>query len=114
MTDRPRKFDGENRQTEELAPENQNAEQDDAAEQTQTFANEALGRSADDFGLEDSKKLPTGDDSDDVEDLVDHMRQMVSSGRIDNSAYTGEPNLDDNEDKYGPGAKEDDLRSDGT
>jgi hypothetical protein len=114
MTDRPRKFDGEDRQTEDLAPENQNAEQDDSGEQAQTVADESLGRSDGDFGLEDSEKVSTGDDSDDVEDIVDHMRQMVSSGRIDNSAYNGEPNLDDNEDKYGPGAKEDDLRGDGT
>lgn len=114
MTDRPRKFDGEDRQTEDLAPENQNAEQDDEDAQSQTLADAALGRSSDDLGLEDTEKVPTGEEGDDVEDVVDHMRQMVSSGRIDNSAYTGEPNYDDDEDKYGPGAKEDDLRSDGT
>ena len=41
------------------------------------------------------------------------MKQMVSSGRIDNAAYAGEPNMDDDEDKYGPGASEDDLPDDG-
>jgi hypothetical protein len=107
MTERPRKFDGEDRQTEDLAPENLNAEQEDADEQAQTLADEALGRSSDDFLPEDSEKVPTGEEGDDVEDLVDHMEQMASNGRIDNSAYRGEPNLDDNEDKYGPAAKED-------
>ena len=64
MTDRPRKFDGEDRQTEDLAPENQNAEQDDSGEQAQTVADESLGRSAAEFGLEDSEKVSTGEDSD--------------------------------------------------
>lgn len=114
MTDRPSKFDGEERQTEDLAPENQNAEQDDAGDQAQTLADEARGRSAGEFPTDESEKVPTGSDGDDVEDLVDHMEQMVSSGRIDNSAFRGEPNLDDDEDKYGPASKEDDLRSDGT
>lgn len=114
MTDRPNRFEGEDEQTRNLAPENENAEQDDAGEQSQTLADEALGRSSGDFATDESEKVSTGDESDDVEDLVDHMKQMVSSGRIDNSAYNGEPNYDDNVDKYGPGAKEDDLRGDGT
>src|ERR1700741_80281 len=98
MTDRPKKFEGEDRQTEELAPENRNAEQADANRQAQPFADEALGRSSDDFGLDDTEKVPTGEDSDDVEDLVDHMNQMVRSGRIDNDAYRGERNDDDEDD----------------
>ena len=114
MTDRPNRFEGEERQTERLAPENQNAEQDDTGEQAQTLADEARGRDAGEFATDDSEKVSTGEESDDVEDVVDHMEQMVSSGGIDNSAYAGEPNFDDNEDKYGPGSKEDDLRSDGT
>lgn len=113
MTDRPRKFAGEDRQTEELAPENQNAEQSDIDEQAQTLAAEAAGRSSGDFATDRSDKVSTGEEGDDVEDLVDHMKQMVTSGRIDNSAYAGEPNFDDNEDKYGPASKEDDLPSDG-
>lgn len=112
MIDRPRNpdspedFDGEDRQTEDLAPENQNSEQDDEDTQAQTLADEALGRGSDDFGLEDSEKVSTGDDSDDVEDLVDHMRQMERSGRIDNSAYRGERNDDDEEGLYGEGAED--------
>lgn len=107
MTDRPKKFEGEDRQTEDLAPENQNSEQDDEDNQAQTFADDSLGRGSDDFGLEDSEKVPTGDDSDDAEDLVDHMRQMERSGRIDNDAFRGERNDDDEEGLYGEGAEED-------
>lgn len=106
MTDRPKKFDSEARQTEELAPENRNAEQDDESTQAQTFADEALGRGSDDFGLEDSEKVPTGDESDDVEDLVDHMRQMERSGRIDNDAFRGERNDDDEEGMLGDEGEE--------
>lgn len=107
MTERPKKFAGEDDQTEELAPENRNSEQDDEDSQAQTFADEALGRSSDGFGLDDTEKVPTGEESDDVEDLVDHMNQMVRSGRIDNSAYRGERNDDDEEDLYGEEAEED-------
>ena len=52
---------------------------------------------------------------DSTQDTVDHMRDMESSGRIDMSAYRGEDNHDDNEDKYGKSAKVDpDLPSDGS
>jgi hypothetical protein len=107
MTERPKKYEGEDRQTEDLAPENQNSEQDDESTQAQTFADEALGRSSDDFGLDDSEKVSTGDDSDDVEDLVDHMNQMVRSGRIDNDAYRGERNDDDEDGLFGEDGEDD-------
>ena len=42
------------------------------------------------------------------------MRDMESSGRIDMDANRGEPNHDDNVDKYGKPNKPDDLRGDGT
>ena len=42
------------------------------------------------------------------------MRDMEQSGRIDMSAYAGEENLDDNEDKYGDETRVDDLPSDGS
>ena len=35
-------------------------------------------------------------------------------GRVDMGAYRGEPNHDDNVDKYGKGHKPDGLRGDGT
>ena len=107
MTDSPRQFDGEDKQTEELAPENQNSEQDDEASQAQELADEALGRSSGEFATGDSDKVSSGDDSDDAQDLVDHMEQMVSSGRIDNDAFRGERNDDDEEDLLGEAGEDD-------
>jgi len=116
MTDRPKRFEDEGPRTDDLAPEIDNSEQDeDAEEQAQTVAEGALNRGADADELEDSEKVPTGEDTDDAQDLVDRMRQMDSSGRVDMGAYRGEPNHDDNVDKLGPGAKVDKrLRDDGT
>lgn len=84
------------------APETFNPEQDDEEAQAQSVAEEARGRATDAFGLEDSEKVKGGiDDEDDVEDLVDHMNQMDTSGIIDMSAYRGEETMDDLEDRYG-------------
>jgi hypothetical protein len=50
---------------------------------------------------EDSEKVESGDTSvvpQDEQDLVDHMNQMVNSGQIDNSAFDGERNDNDEED----------------
>ncbi len=107
MSDKPRTFDGEERQTQQLAPENQNSEQDDEGSQAQTLADESLRGSSGDFGLEDSDKVSSGDDSDDVPDLIDHMRQMERSGRIDNDAFRGERNDDDEEDSLGEAGEDD-------
>ena len=86
----------------ESAPETFNPEQDDEEAQAQSVAEEARGLATDAFGLEDSVKVKGGiDDEDDVEDLVDHMNQMDSSGIIDMSAYRGEETMDDLEDRYG-------------
>ena len=41
-----------------------------------------------------------------VQDLVDHMRQMDSSGRIDMSAFRGERNDDDEEGMLGEDGEE--------
>lgn len=120
MTERPNRFsgpddfDGEERQTEDLAPENQNFEQSEEDSQAQTVADEALDRDTAAFGLEDSEKAEGGTDDVDAPDLVDRMKQMESSGRIDMDAFRGEDNYDDNEDELGDAAKPDDLRSDGT
>lgn len=93
----------------QTAPETENSEQDDESAQAQTVADEAIGRATDSFGLEDSEK-PAGSitSEDDVQDLVDHMKQMESSGDIDMSAYRGEPNMDDNENAYGRSNKMED------
>ena len=111
MTDRPR--DSGERTSAEQAPELHNAEQDDELEQAQTVSQEAGYKDAEASPL-DSEKVTSGDDEDQAQDLIDRMRDMEQSGRIDMGAYTGEPNHDDNEDKYGDDAKIDDLRSDGT
>ena len=97
------------------APELHNAEQDDELEQAQTVAAEALGADAEASPLDSIKVNPPGEIMDDSsQDLIDKMRDMEQSGRIDMGAFSGEPNMDDNEDKYGEENREDDLRSDGT
>ncbi|GFE73065.1 MULTISPECIES: hypothetical protein [Novosphingobium] len=84
------------------APETVNPEQEDEDTQAQTFSEEAQGRASSGFGLEESEKVKGGiADEDDIEDLVDHMNQMDSSGVIDMSAYRGEETMDDLEDRYG-------------
>lgn len=85
----------------DLAPETVNSEQDDEQAQAQSVFDDAIDRATSVFGLEDSEKVNAGDDSDDVQDLVDHMRQMDRSGVIDMSAYRGERNDDDEEDSLG-------------
>ena len=98
------------------APELHNAEQDDELEQAQTLADEALrGEARRASPLDSVKPDDENDLSDDsTQDLIDHMRDMEASGRIDMSAFAGEPNHDDNEDKYGDEAKLDDLPADGS
>lgn len=109
MTDRhPRPLPGPAAST---APETRNTSQDDAPEQAQTLADEALGNDpAPDAG--DSDRAPASgtdiaDDAGSVPDLVDHMNQMVTGGRIDMGAYRGERNDDDVEGALGPQGEED-------
>lgn len=102
MPDREREAD----QEPDLAPHLKGDEQEEEGAQAQTLADEARGRQSSGFGLEDSEKVSTGDDSDDVQDLVDHMNQMETSGRIDMDAYRGERNDDEEEGRYGDGAEE--------
>ena len=98
----------------DLAPETHNDEQDDHLSQAQDVAEEARNKDGEASPL-DSIKVGGGIDGTDSQDLIDKMRDMEQSGRIDMGAYRGEPNLDDNEDKDGPDSKVDpDLPSDGT
>lgn len=97
MIDTPRKSEDE-------APEIRNREQEDEEAQAQTVA-EASRRVR---LQEDSVKTPARGDSDDAQDLVDHMRQMERSGRIDMDAFRGERSDDDEEDELGPGGVESD------
>ena len=114
MTDRPNDPRGERISAEE-APELHNSEQDDELEQAQTLADEARNKDAEASPLDSVKPDDEGEIMDDSsQDLIDRMRDMEQSGRIDMGAYRGEPNMDDNEDKYGEEQKIDDLRSDGT
>lgn len=94
----------------ELAPETHNSEQDDESSQAQTIADEARGRNPGDYGSPTEsvkRKAPLGD-VDSTADLVDHMRDMEQSGRIDMGAYRGEESMDDEEDKYGENNAPDD------
>jgi hypothetical protein len=99
--------------TEDVAPETDNDEQEDERSQAQTIAEEARNKDAETSPL-DSVKVTGGIDDDSTQDLIDHMRDMEQSGRIDMDAYAGEDNLDDNEDKYGDENRVDDLPSDGS
>jgi hypothetical protein len=86
------------------APEAHNREQDDEDAQAQSVA-EAARRER---PLGDSEKAKSGDESDDVQDLVDHMRQMERSGQIDMDAYRGKRSDDDEDGELGPGGIDDD------
>lgn len=104
MIDTPRKAEAEEQVDETEAPEALNREQQDEEAQAQTVA-EAARR---DRPLEDSDKVPARGENDDVQDLVDHMRQMESSGRIDMDAYRGERSDDDEDGELGEDGIEDD------
>ena len=96
------------------APELHNDEQDDHLSQAQEVAEEARNKDGEASPL-DSVKVNSGIDDNSEQDVIDHMRDMEQSGRIDMDAFAGEPNFDDNEDKYGADSKVDkDLPSDGS
>jgi len=97
MADDPRKPEAE-------APEAHNREQDDEEAQAQSVAEAARQARL----QEDSDKAPGGDETEDAQDLVDHMRQMERSGIIDMDAYRGERSDDDEDGELGPGGVEDD------
>ena len=99
-----------------LAPETHNDEQDDHRNQAQEVSKEAQHQTRETGSPTESVKgdNKSGLMNDPTQDTVDHMRDMESSGRVDMGAYRGEPNHDDNVDKYGKSAKPDGLRGDGT
>ena len=112
MTDK--KVSSQEERQADLAPETHNDEQDDHRNQAQEVSEEAQNRET--GSPTESTKGENKSDlmGDSTQDTIDHMRDMESSGRIDMSAYRGEPNHDDNVDKYGKSAKPDGLRGDGT
>lgn len=84
------------------APESHNAEQEDEPGQSQSVAEEALAGEARKASPLDSIKVHGGIDESDAEpDLIDRMRDMEQSGRIDMGAFAGEPNDDDEDETYG-------------
>lgn len=97
-------------QNDGLAPETHNSEQEDASSQAQTVAATADMSRQQQHSPTESTKGP-GDSGllgDSTQDLVDHMRDMESSGRIDMDAYRGEPSLDDDESLYRPSQRPED------
>ncbi|HKT76743.1 MAG TPA: hypothetical protein VJQ78_08405 [Sphingobium sp.] len=81
-----------------------NSEQRDTGAQAQDVADDARVRSTD--LSEDSERggrpNPAQIIPDDTPDLVERMEEMNRSGRIDNDAFAGEPQMDDEEDLLGP------------
>lgn len=98
------------------APETHNDEQDDGHSQAQRVSQQAQDLTEETRSPTESKKGPnkSGLMGDSTQDTIDHMRDMESSGRIDMDAYRGEPNHDDNVDKFGKQAKPDGLKGDGS
>ena len=85
------------------APETTNRSQDDEARQAQTQTQQARA---------DNRPQPPATDHDDTgnaaqiippdkQDIVDHMKQMTTSGHIDTNAFAGERNDDDEESELG-------------
>lgn len=97
-----------------LPPETHNDEQDDERSQAQTVSEEAQQETLHSPTESSKSDNESGLMGDSTQDTIDHMREMESSGRIDMSAYRGEDNHDDNEDKYGKANRVDDLPSDGS
>lgn len=93
------------RRCDPLPPETVNRSREDEQTQSQTLA--ASGSGDADFALEESVKVPASGAGDDVQDLVDHMHDMVHSGRIDMDAYRGERSDDDEAGVFGPGGEDD-------
>lgn len=92
-------------------PEAHNNEQDPAGEQAQDVAEDAMREGSHTTSpLESTKPEPDAYDPapDSTGDLIDEMRRMEGEGRIDMSAFAGEPNHDDEPDTYGGETTDDD------
>ncbi len=80
-----------------------NAEQNEAGTQAQDVTDDArvsgtdLARDSVHGGTSNPAQIIP----DDVPDLVDKMREMDRSGRIDTGAFAGEPHMDDEESELG-------------
>lgn len=86
-----------------LAPEIENSEQDGRGEQAQDVADEARAPENRRAGSTESRKAPSpGIDNigGKEADLIDVMRRMETSGIIDNGAFAGEADHDDEPGTY--------------
>lgn len=101
--------DGEAMADRTLPPEAHSSEQDDEPSQAQSLTDEAMGRAGSAAGNDSERVAGPEDETGSMPDLVDHMKQMVSSGKIDMSAFRGERSDDDEEGSYGEAANEDDT-----
>ncbi len=81
-----------------------NSEQAEAGTQAQDVAEDARNRGTETGGDTErgGRANPAQILPDDTPDLVETMNAMERSGRIDMDAYAGEPQMDDEEDGYGP------------
>lgn len=98
-------------QPEGLPPEIHNAEQDASGEQAQDVAEDARREaSMASSPLQSIKPRSPGLDPSpgSAGDLIDEMRRMEGEGRIDMSAFAGEPNHDDEPGAYGGETTDDD------
>lgn len=87
----------------DLAPETHNDEQDDHRSQAQEIAAQAKAHAgAATSPTEGLKVASPGVDgvAGSETDMIDQMQDMEDSGHIDNGAFAGEPNHDDNTKKY--------------
>ena len=89
-----------------LAPETHNSEQDDEPGQAQTVAEDARRPRLSGTDGGSVKARSRNGDGEGSQDLVDHMRDMERSGRIDMGAFRGEPNMDDEDEAYGANREE--------
>lgn len=82
----------------------ENSEQADAGSQAQDVTGDARLRNTDlsENSERGGKANPAQILPDDTPDLVERMEEMNRSGRIDNDAFAGEPQMDDEEDALGP------------
>jgi len=94
-----------------LAHETHNREQDDEGTQAQDVAEDARREDSRTSSPLESTK-PESQDYDPAPDskgdLVDEMNRMEGEGRIDMSAFAGEPNHDDEPETYGGETTDDD------
>ena len=94
-----------------LPPEAHNDEQDPTGEQAQDVAEDAMREGSHTTSPLESTKPESNDydpTPDSKPDLIDEMRRMEGEGRIDMSAFSGEPNHDDEPGTYGGETTDDD------